>query len=161
MRKTALAVLAVLTLPAWSGAQSAGDRHGWVYAFTGAGFLSDGGPAAFNLGGGGTLLAGRGLGLGGELGYLAHSGGNGVGLASADVSYHFGGRDAGRRLVPFAVGGGAVAFRARGSAGGGSFGGGIQYWLRERVALRVEFRDFIFSSDSPHTYLFRVGLAFR
>ncbi len=161
MRKAALIVLAVVALPCLAAAQGQGDRHGWMYAFAGAGFLSDGGPAAFNAGGGGELLVGRGLGFGGELGYLGHSGVDGVGLASVDLSYHFAGRDARRKLVPFVSGGGSVAFRSRGNAGGGNFGGGVQYWLRDRVAVRLEFRDFIFSSDSPHTFLFRAGVAFR
>lgn len=161
MRRTILLFLAVLALPGWAAAQRPGDRRGWIYAFAGGGFLSNGGPAAFNAGGGGDLLAGRGLGVSGEIGYLGHSGVNGLGLASAGVSYHFGGRDTDRKVVPFVTGGGSLAIRSGGALGGGHFGGGVQYWLHDRMALRFEVRDFIFSSDSPHTWAFRLGIAFR
>lgn len=161
MHKAAFLVVAVLALSGSANAQAAADRRAWAYVFAGGGFLSDGGPAAFNAGGGGEFLVGSGLGLGGELGLLAHSASDGLGLASANVSYHFGGRDSARDLAPFLTGGGSAAFGNRTTAGGVNFGGGLQYWLRERLALRMEVRDFIFSSDSPHTWIFRVGLAFR
>jgi hypothetical protein len=149
----------VLVLPALAVAQGADRRHGWVYSLAGPAAFSQGGPAVFNAAGGGEILLGSGLAVGGELGYLAHR--DGIGLASVDVSYHSGGHDAGRRLVPFITGGGSAAFRSKGGAGGGNIGGGIQYWVHRRMALRLEIRDFIFSSDSPHLVAFRVGITFR
>jgi hypothetical protein len=102
--------------------------------------------------------------VGGELGYLARlrdTGSSGLGLASLNASYHFGAGNRDRRVVPFVTGGGSVFFAGNGSTGGGNFGGGIQYWTRSRWGLRVEYRSHILSSDSPHIYEFRVGLAFR
>ena len=148
----------VLALPALGGAQGRDGRHGWIYGLAGPGFFSGDGSAVFNAAGGGEVLLINGLALGGELGFAAP---DGIGLASAGVSYHFGGRDRGRRMVPFITGGGSLAFRSSASAGGGNIGGGIQYWVRDRMTLRFEFRDFIFSSDSPHLLMFRVGVAFR
>jgi hypothetical protein len=48
-----------------------------------------------------------------------------------------------------------------GAAGGGNVGGGAQDWFTERAALRLEFRSHVFSSDTPHLFGFRVGIAFR
>jgi hypothetical protein len=83
--------------------------------------------------------------------------GDGLGLASVNLSYHF---NNSRKLAPFVTGGGSLAFRG-GAAGGGNIGGGVHYWMRDNLGLRLEVRDFIFSSDSPNTVVFRVGLSFR
>ena len=47
-----------------------------------------------------------------------------------------------------------MVFADGGAAGGGNFGGGIQYWPKDRIGLRFEVRDHIFSSDSPHIFTF-------
>jgi hypothetical protein len=102
----------------------------------------------------------KGLGVGAELGYVTSTQGfgSGFGLASTNVSYHF--YKPGRKLVPFVTGGGSIVL-GTGPVGGGNFGGGVQYWMSDRVGLRVEFRDHIFSSDSPHFYGVRVGFSFK
>ena len=120
----------------------------------------DGVTATLHFGGGGDVLVYKGLAAGAELGYLApvQSLGDGFGIFSANLSYYFAGRQ--RRLVPFVTGGYSLAFRS-GTASGGNFGGGVEYWLRDHVGLRFEFRDHVFSSDSPHFYGFRFGVAFH
>ena len=83
---------------------------------------------------------------------------NSLSLVSANLSYHFGGRRSEKKAVPFVAGGLSIG---NGRSGDGNFGGGIQYWLHERVALRLEFREHIFPSDSPFVYGVHFGLAFR
>jgi hypothetical protein len=126
--------------------------------FGGIGGVSRGEGAFFHVGGGGEALVVGGLGVGAELGYFAPTSqpGDGLGILSVNPSYHFKNSS---RAVPFVTGGFSLAFRG-GSSGGGNFGGGVQYWFSDRAALRVEFRDHIFSSDSPHFYSVRVGLSF-
>jgi len=104
-----------------------------------------------------------GFGVGGEVGYLARFNrfNDGLGLASANVSYHFKGNDSSRKLVPFVTGGPSLGFRNGATAGGGNFGGGAQYWFKERVAARFEVRTHVFSSDSPFNIGVRVGLSFK
>jgi hypothetical protein len=150
-------LLALLCGAAWA---QGGERRGWGYGFVAPGAAVNGDASAtLHVGAGGEGLLSGGLGLGGEVGYLTRLRDNagGFGLASANVSYHFN-RD--RRLVPFVTGGVSLAFRG-GAAGGGNFGGGVQYWFAERAALRLEFRNHIFSSDTPYYPGFRVGVAFR
>jgi hypothetical protein len=160
------AILAVTMLIFFSGVASAqtGDRRGWGYGFGGVGAGADSGAIPmFNFGGGGEALLGKGFAMGGEIGYMApmQDGARGLGLFAANSSYHFGGRDKSRELVPFVTGGYALGFREGVAANGGNFGGGFQYWASDRVGLRVEFRDFIFSSDRAHTFSVRFGISFR
>ncbi|HKQ09168.1 MAG TPA: outer membrane beta-barrel protein [Blastocatellia bacterium] len=161
MRELFVIILLMTAIPAAAFGQSQGERRGWGYAFAGVGGNtgSDSG-ARFTAGGGGERLFYRGLGIGGEIGYLSSSNsiGDGIGIGSVNLAYHF--NNAGK-VAPFVTGGASAAFRGSSAAGGGNFGGGIQYWPKDHVGLRFEVRDHIFSSDSPHLFTFRVGVTFR
>lgn len=160
MRRIILGVILLIAVQGVALAQSSTERRGWGYMFGGAGAATgDFSTGFFSVGAGGEGLVSNGLGLGAEIGYLApfRQPGEGLGLFSGDVSYHF---SRSSKLVPFVTGGYSAIFRS-GASQGGNFGGGVQYWMKERVALRLEFRDHVFSSDSPHLVQFRVGLSFR
>jgi hypothetical protein len=161
MRKVFVAITFLAIINAVSLAQSAPDRRAWGYVFGGAGGNAGNGAsrASFQVGAGGEGLVYKGLGLGAEIGYLApfESASDGFGIFSVNPSYHF--KTSNSKLVPFVTGGYSLAFRS-GSASGGNFGGGVQYWMKDHLGLRLEFRDHVFSSDSPHFYQFRVGLSF-
>jgi hypothetical protein len=160
MRKMILAVIFLMVIQGIALAQGSNERKAWGYVFGGAGASSgDFSTASFQSGAGGEGLVHKGIGLGAEIGYLApfRAVGDGIGLFSADASYHFSRRS---KLVPFVTGGYSAAFRS-GASHGGNFGGGVHYWIKDHVGLRFEFRDHVFSSDSPHLFQFRVGLSFR
>jgi len=60
--------------------------------------------------------------------------------------------------------GGYTRFFGDGSANGFNFGGGLNYWFKERIGLRLEVRDnvlVIASGGQIHFVGFRIGLAFR
>src|SRR5262245_36549202 len=160
MRKLVAMIVFVAVTQVVALAQN--DRRGWGYAVGGAGGASGNGAsvAMFQVAGGGEGLVYRGLGLGAEVGYLApfRAGGDGFGVFSPNVAYHF--NNSSSKLVPFVTGGYSLAFRS-GTSSGGNVGGGVQYWMKDHIGLRLEFRDHIFSSDSPHFFQFRVGLSFR
>jgi outer membrane protein with beta-barrel domain len=161
VRRIVTAVTLLALMQAVAVAQSPSDKRAWGYVFGGAGGNSGGNStASFQVGAGGEGLVYKGLGLGAEIGYLApfRAGGDGFGIFSADGSYHF--QHSKSKLVPFVTGGYSVAFRSGTSSSGGNFGGGVQYWMKDHLGLRFEFRDHVFSSDSPHFYQFRVGLSF-
>ena len=161
MRKLFVIILLMSAIPATAFGQSQSERRGWGYAFAGVGGTTgtDSG-ALFTVGGGGERLLYRGFGIGGEIGYVSASNsiGDGIGVGSVDLAYHF---NRSGKVAPFVTGGASAAFRSDVAAGGGNFGGGIQYWPKEHVGLRFEVRDHIFSSDSPHLFTFRVGVTFR
>lgn len=142
--------------------QTSSEPRGWGYGFGGVGGTSEGSVVTLHVGGGGEGLVYKGLGLGAEVGYLSpfEDLGDGIGILSTNVSYHFVRPKTNQKLVPFVSGGFSLAFK-NGTSGGGNFGGGAQYWLRPHLGLRFEFRDHIFSSDTPHLYGFRVGVSFR
>jgi len=140
---------------------SAEDRRGWFYLFAGAGRGSgDGSPSVVQGGAGGEFLLKSGFGLGGEFNHTTSARRTGgFSAAAVNASYHFGGREAGRKLVPFVTGGGF--FMLGGRDAGADIGGGIQYWWTDRMALRVEFRTHILSSDVPYIHMVRFGIALR
>ena len=159
----------IIALSAWAQAQSSaspgeGKEHrgqGYVFFAPGA-IVGDGYSAATaHFGGGGEGFIYKGLGLGAEAGYLTpwQDFESGVGMASFNGSYHFN-RD--RKLSPFVSGGYSLAFR-NDTANLFNFGGGVNYWFRDRVGLRLEFRDHIDSrfSGSAHYLGGRIGLSFR
>jgi hypothetical protein len=162
MRSVFKVVLLIAVAQSVALAQSTNDRRGWGYGIVGIGGTSSGSVAALHVGVGGEGLVYKGLGVGAEVVYAGplERFGAGFGILSTDVSYHFAGRSLKKRLVPFVTGGYSMGFRS-GVVGGGNIGGGVQYWVRPRLGLRFEFRDHIFSSDSPHFYAFRFGVSFR
>jgi len=161
MRKLFVLILLMGSLPALALAQSQSERRAWGYGFVGVGGNTGSNSGArFTAGGGGEALFYRGLGVGGEVGYLSSSNnfGNGIGIGSVDLAYHF---NRAGKVAPFVTGGASAAFAGGGASGGGNFGGGIQYWPQEHVGMRFEVRDHVFASDSPHLFTFRVGVTFR
>ena len=97
--------------------------------------------------------------LGGEIGTIFK---NDVGvLASANLTYHFTHPNRRDEWDPFLVGG---VSGARISGTGGVYlnlGGGVNYWLDERWALRAEFKAYPGGQDLGGFGEFRFGVAFR
>jgi hypothetical protein len=155
-------VLSAVILMLWSSStvgQTSGTRRGWAYGYGGFGGTSS--ARSFHIGGGGEMMVAAGFGVGLDAGHFSSTAqhvDNSLNIVSADASYHFGARNSARKLIPFATGGVSLG---NGRSGGANFGGGIQYWLRERLALRLEFREHLFSSDTPVIYGIHFGLAFR
>jgi hypothetical protein len=82
-------------------------------------------------------------------------------MFSVNGSWHFAGRSA--RIDPFVTGGYTLAFRS-GTLNFGNVGGGANVWLKERLGLRVEFRDHVHASSrvaNLHYWGLRIGIAFR
>jgi len=165
MRRIIVGVLFMVLAQGVARAQTSGNSpRGWGYFVGGVGATTGNGSSTgtYQIAGGGEGLVKGGFGVGGEVGYLApfRSAGDGIGILSVNPSYHFRNASGSGRFVPFVTGGFSLAFR-NGSSGGGNFGAGVQYWMKDHVGLRFEFRDHIFSSDTPHFFQFRVGLSFR
>ncbi len=162
MRHLVLAVLLAASMSIAVAAQTTREHGGHGYAFVAPGGAS-GGAATLHFGVGGEALVYKGLGVGGEIGYLgpARSLGEGFGVFSPDVSYHFLNASKSGKVVPFVTGGYSLLFRS-GVANAVNFGGGVNYWFKDRVGLRLEFRDHIPAhSELSHFYGFRIGLTFR
>lgn len=130
------------------------------YGFFAAG--SSSGSAIMQFGAGYEMEIYKGLGLGGEIGYLTPFSdfGDGFGVFSPNGVLQF--QTANERLTPYVTGGYSLGFRS-GHIDGFNFGGGTHYWLGDKTSLRFEFRDQVFDVGPTlrHFYGFRIGLAFR
>ncbi|MBZ5545458.1 MAG: hypothetical protein LAO07_17560 [Acidobacteriia bacterium] len=122
-----------------------------------------------NAGFGGEVFVQKGLGLGVEFGYAAPEwsfGRIGIGIGSANASYHFFGKKNQRRVEPFITGGYSLYFGDRTAFESGfNLGGGINLWMARHVGLRLDVRDQDhinqFRSQFTRFVAFRVGFTFR
>ena len=115
---------------------------------------------AHTLGGGYEYAFWRGLGVAGDVGWLwtGDRFSSGAGIGSINGSYHFSPR---KKLDPFVTAGYGILFRSA-TRNMANFGGGVNWWFRDGLGLRLEARDHSdFASQSQHIVSFRLGLAFR
>lgn len=152
--RTALIVVSSFVLAAAASAQT----HGYAFFAPGGSTSSGYTDSNFHLGFGGEGVFKGGFGVGGEVGYLTtrQNFDGGFGLASFNGTYHFNRR---AKVVPFVTGGYSLAFR-NGTAHLGNVGGGVNWWLRPRIGIKIEFRDHI-HRDDLHLWGFRFGVIFR
>lgn len=168
MRSSILIALSLLLFPLGMRAQEGEPPRGTANAFFGAGgaFAKGDRAGSLQFGAGGQGRIYKGLGAGAELGYVhpTESFTDGFGLLSTNGFYHFWTGRSSQKLVPFLTGGYSLAFRD-GHANLGNFGGGVDYWFRERTALRLEVRDHVwpsrFEGPTAHILMFRVGVVGR
>jgi hypothetical protein len=137
--------------------------YGYVFAAPGGIVSPDGSVGTIHFGVGAEGLIKGGFGVGGEIGGLTpiRSFRSGIGVFSAGANYHFLNASKSGKVVPFVNGGYTLFFRD-GTANGVHFGGGANYWFKERVGLRFEVRDqFAVLYPEAHYIGFRFGLTFR
>lgn len=139
------------------------NRRAQGYVFFGPGVTSGSSTTFVNFGGGGEAFIKGGLSAGGDIGGYtpAKSFDEGFGILSANAGYHFLKASKSGKVVPFVNGGYSLFFRSD-TANGINFGGGVNYWFKDRLGLRVEIRDHVVV-ESPDTHFvgFRFGLLFR
>ena len=104
-------------------------------------FLAPVQPRSVHVGGGGEAFVWRGLGVGGEVGYVRPVDGGGAGLLSVNGSYHWNARSH-WKVKPFVTAGYSLAVGS-GVANLTNVGGGITYWMKDRLGLRVEYREYV------------------
>jgi hypothetical protein len=176
MKRLIAAATLLAIMPALALAQNADHQYrGQGYAFFGLGTPTSTGhrfyhPAVEHIGFGGEGFLVKGFGIGVEVGWAYWGGGveGQAWTASGDVSYHFR-RSAPRgRVDPFVLVGITGYFPTSHGARGapaGNFGGGVNIWLRERAALRLEVRDHVSDNGrfgpGNHYLSLRVGVTFR
>ena len=148
--------LVLLILQNGFAQETGGAGEGYVFFAPGVATPGNDGTAHFGVGG--DLLFKR-IGIGTELGYLTpiRHFGDGIGVLSPNLSYHF----ASGKVSPFVTGGYSLFFR-NGHASGFNVGGGVNYWVSNRMALRFEVRDNVLAEYiNTHFVGIRAGLTFR
>jgi hypothetical protein len=162
MQKLIWVALFTILLSSFALAQTSNERRVSGYVFAAPGRISDSDSTTLHIGGGVEGRVYRGLGVGGEIGFLgpASSLEDSFGIFSANGSYHFANATQSGKLVPFVTGGYSLFFR-EGTANAVNFGGGVNYWFKDRLGLRVEVRDHVLPEYRTHYWGVRLGLSFR
>lgn len=173
MRTVVAATVLLICIPASLPAQNGSRQYrGEGYLFFGLGdsrLYCYRCGAVVHVGGGGDLFLYKGLAAGAEVGY-AHWGSytsTQAWVGAGSISYHFRPPAAHGKIEPFILAGGTGFFPTSEGRGApaGHFGGGVNFWLRERTALRLEIRDTVSREGNgypgPHYISFRVGVTFR
>lgn len=148
----------------------AAAAYGQQYNGHGYGFFSMDSPNGGTLlkmmsaGAGGEGFLYKGLALGGELSYVfpREYPSDGFGLFSVNGAYHFVNRQRPGRIVPFVTGGYTLGFRS-GTANLMNWGGGVTWWVSQRVGLRTEVRSYEYVGSHAEHFLagVRFGVQFR
>jgi hypothetical protein len=116
---------------------------------------------------GGEMVFGKGIGAGGELGFIA--GHDSFGFLSLNAYYHVAHGGVSHKLDPFITGGYTLAFDplvvfgTRSASNGANVGIGLNYWFLRHLGMRAEFRDIVIPGNSPgvSSWGIRGGIAFR
>jgi len=166
MSKTMFGILIILLAPLPALAQQSSN---YVYGIVGPVVVPKSAYTRWNgdfihvAGGGEGRITDR-FALGGEVGALLPVNNQyalTTGLASVTPAFHFFPKESTRKFDPFAVGGLDVLFANGGGSVGFHYGGGVNYWVKRRLAVRCEFRDHVWSPESGetvHLVDFRFGI---
>ncbi len=145
---------------------SAQSVSGLGFLIGGPGTISRAGGMTLNGAGGGEILYKRAAGVLAEAGVLApvsrDSDMGYFGVLSLNGIYHV--RMPGKSpqaVSPFVTGGYSLFFQED-YASLWNFGGGLDWWLRPKAGIRVEFRDqYYWRAPTYHFWNVRAGVVFR
>jgi hypothetical protein len=163
MTKSICIVLSLALIPALSFAQTEERGSVQIYSVTGVGRAS-GDNAQLQIGGGVDALIHKGIGVGVE--FVRNKEREnlelGFNIFSANGSFHLLGGGASDKFDPFATGGYSRLLGPGVGVNALNFGGGFNYWLTNKVGMRFEFRDHVFSAGNTTSNLYglRGGVAF-
>ena len=140
------------------------EYGGQGYGYIGPGAFTTDSDALIHYGAGGEGFLKGGFAANIDVGGFSSSRNFSEGFAviSPGVSYHFKKASQSGKVVPFVTGGYTLFAGSGGVDNGIHFGGGVNYWFKERIGLRVEIRDFVpVPVDDFHILGFRFGVSFR
>jgi hypothetical protein len=135
------------------------QSHGYVFVAPGAASVGGTNAALIHLGFGGEAELPMGVGAGAELGFLGRTSLDVLGTASLNGYYHFH-RDGSWK--PFATAGYSNFFTFTGHNNLANIGGGLNYWYKDHLGIKIEVRDHFSSGTNSANYLeFRFGFNFK
>lgn len=162
MRRTPATALVLAMVLAPAGA-SAAHAQLLGYALGGpagvSGFFGSSDTGLHAAAGSELLAAGR-AGAGAEFGILA---GGGAPLFVTSINGVFHVVPARQKLSPFLTGGFTHMSSGEGSFRAWNAGAGVDYWIKDRVGVRVEFHDHVRPDPrgTVHYWTFRAGVSVR
>lgn len=135
------------------------QSHG--YLFVAPGVANDGNNSAgiIHLGIGGEGVLPIGIGAGAELGFLGRTSLDALGSASVNGYYHF---KRNGSWAPFVTAGYSNFFALFGDTSLANMGGGVNYWYKDHLGIKLEFRDHFRTGTGSANYAeFRFGFDFK
>jgi hypothetical protein len=149
------AVLLCLVAATAAMAQS----HGYVFVAPGAASGGHNSSALIHLGFGGEAVLPMGIGAGAEVGFMGRTSLDVLGTASLNGYYHFKRSGA---WTPFATAGYSNFFTITGHNNLANLGAGVNYWYKDHLGIKLEFRDHFRTGTSSANYAeFRFGFDFK
>ncbi len=133
------------------------ESQPYLYGSVGAFTSGAGGGATYGFGAGADWLVFEGLGLGVDA-TIFGSNAYGFFVGSFDVSYHI--IPSSSRIVPFIVGGIGFGGESGSSVGIANFGGGVNLWTGNGMAVRIEARARIPVEGGDTHVAAQIGLTF-
>ncbi|MBI3934414.1 MAG: hypothetical protein HY316_06950 [Acidobacteria bacterium] len=171
MRRLIVIGLSLIGFSTYAAAQETALPRGMGYFFVAPGFVATSGEqtGTLQIGGGGECRIFKGLAVGAELGGLGPLGTatwastSGMGVFSLNGYYHFANATPGGKMIPFITAGYTGVGSTEWAERWFNVGGGADYWVKNRVGLRVEFRDQVDANHSEpiHFAGVRVGLVWH
>ncbi len=135
------------------------QSHGYVFVAPGAASVNGTSAGLIHLGVGGEAVLPMGIGAGAELGFLGSTSLDALGSLSLNGYYHFH-RDGSWK--PFATAGYSNFFTFTGHQNLANIGGGVNYWYRDHVGIKLEFLDHFSTGTNSANYAeFRFGFDFK
>ena len=158
MSRTMISLVLLIGLPTLGAGQSLDDRSQY-YAFVAPGAFISEGAATMEFGGGAEWFVSDVLAMGVDGSIMLYPecfNCGGYLLGSVNGSYY---PVTSSKLSPFVTAGiGWAAGEARVTLL--NFGGGVNYWFRPGLGLRVEVRDHVDTDFAVHNISLRVGFTF-
>jgi hypothetical protein len=171
MRRLLLLAVSLTGFSTLASAQETNLPRGMGYVFAAPGSVTNRGAqtATLQLGVGGEGRIYKGLAAGAEIGGLMPIGQSswastdGLGIFSVNGYYHFANATRSGKLIPFVTAGVTTAGNLGWAERWFNVGGGVDYWFKKRVGLRVEFRDQVDANhyEPIHFAGLRVGLVWH
>jgi hypothetical protein len=132
------------------------QTHGYVFVAPGVASGGNNSSALIHLGVGGEAVLPIGIGAGAEVGFLGRTSFDVLGSLSINGYYHF--KRSGS-WAPFATAGYSNFFTLNGHSNLANIGGGVNYWYKDHVGIKLEFLDH-FRSGANYAE-FRFGFNFK
>lgn len=143
------------------------QTHGYVFVAPGVASYgssletpaNQGSMGLIHLGLGGEYVFKNTVGAGGEVGFLGRTDLGALGTASLNGYYHFKRNGA---WAPFVTAGYSNFFELFQSTSLANIGGGLNYWYKDHMGLKLEVRDHFATGTNSANYLeFRFGFDFK
>lgn len=133
------------------------QTHGYVFVAPGFAHADQQTLGLIHLGVGGEYVFRNTYGAGAEIGLVGRTDLGAAGIASLNGYYHF---KHDRPWAPFVTAGYTNVFELFSGTSMANIGGGINYWYKDHLGFKLEFRDH-FGSGNINYAEFRFGVSFK